>query len=199
MALAGWLALAGPLAAQRTEQADPPFRSVSPPVLALKTNLLYGAALTPNLGIEIGLGRRLTLDLSGGYNPGWNDDSGANSLEHWLVRTEIRYWFGDRFDGHFVGAQGLYTDFNLHGYPWFDLLKKDVRSDGTAFGGGLSYGYHWALARHWGLEFSAAFGGVWTDFREEACPSCTDRDAPRFKKTYFGPTGAGVKVIFLIP
>ncbi|MEG1935625.1 MAG: DUF3575 domain-containing protein, partial [Rikenellaceae bacterium] len=42
--------------------------------VAIKTNLLYGAAAyTPNLGLEIGLGRKTTLDISGGYNP-WNRD-----------------------------------------------------------------------------------------------------------------------------
>ena len=37
---------------------------------AVKTNLLYGGvARTPNLGVEIGLAPRWTLELSGSYNP----------------------------------------------------------------------------------------------------------------------------------
>ena len=40
--------------------------------IAIKTNLLYGGyTYTPNLSLEIGLGKRSTLDLGGGYNP-WN-------------------------------------------------------------------------------------------------------------------------------
>lgn len=39
--------------------------------IAIKTNLLYGGyTYTPNLSLEIGLGKRSTLDLGGGYNPG---------------------------------------------------------------------------------------------------------------------------------
>ena len=42
--------------------------------IAIKTNLLYGGyTYTPNLSLEIGLGKRSTLDLGGGYNP-WNLD-----------------------------------------------------------------------------------------------------------------------------
>ena len=38
--------------------------------IAIKTNLLYGAyTYTPNLSLEVGLGKRSTLDLGGGYNP----------------------------------------------------------------------------------------------------------------------------------
>ncbi|MDE5880159.1 MAG: DUF3575 domain-containing protein, partial [Muribaculaceae bacterium] len=36
--------------------------------VALKSNLLYDAILSPNLGIEIGLAPRWTLDLSGNVN-----------------------------------------------------------------------------------------------------------------------------------
>lgn len=41
-------------------------------LLGIKTNLLYGGvAFTPNLGVEIGLGKQTTLDIVAGYNP-WN-------------------------------------------------------------------------------------------------------------------------------
>lgn len=34
--------------------------------IAVKTNLLYWATSTPNIGFEFGLGKRTTLDLVGG-------------------------------------------------------------------------------------------------------------------------------------
>lgn len=37
--------------------------------VALKNNLVYDATTTPNLALEIGLGKKTTLDLYGGYNP----------------------------------------------------------------------------------------------------------------------------------
>ena len=39
------------------------------PKFAIKTNALYWATSTPNLGIEVGLAKKLTLDISGNYNP----------------------------------------------------------------------------------------------------------------------------------
>lgn len=41
------------------------------PKFALKTNLLYWATTTPNLGMEFTLGRKTTMDISGNYNF-WN-------------------------------------------------------------------------------------------------------------------------------
>ena len=36
---------------------------------AIKTNALYWATSTPNLGFEVGLAKKITLDVSGNYNP----------------------------------------------------------------------------------------------------------------------------------
>ena len=36
--------------------------------VALKTNLAYAATTTPNLGLELGLGKRSTLELGYGLN-----------------------------------------------------------------------------------------------------------------------------------
>lgn len=36
---------------------------------AVKTNVLYWATTTPNLGFEVGLGEKTSLELIGGYNP----------------------------------------------------------------------------------------------------------------------------------
>lgn len=36
---------------------------------AVKTNLLYDATTTMNLGVEFGLSPKWTLDVSGNYNP----------------------------------------------------------------------------------------------------------------------------------
>ena len=40
-------------------------------VVAVKTNLLYDAAATVNLGAEVAFNRHWTLDVSGNYN-GWD-------------------------------------------------------------------------------------------------------------------------------
>lgn len=58
---------------------------------AVKTNLLYDATTTMNLGVEFGLSPKWTLDVSGNYNP-WTF-SKNKKWKHWLVQPEARYWF----------------------------------------------------------------------------------------------------------
>ena len=41
------------------------------PRLTVKTNALYWATASFNAGLEVGLDRRITLEVTGGYNP-WN-------------------------------------------------------------------------------------------------------------------------------
>ena len=39
------------------------------PKFAIKTNALYWATTTPNLGFEVGLAKKITFDVCGNYNP----------------------------------------------------------------------------------------------------------------------------------
>ncbi|MDE6177021.1 MAG: DUF3575 domain-containing protein, partial [Paramuribaculum sp.] len=50
-----------------------PTSSVSAQDVAVKTNLLYDATATVNLGAEVGLARQWSFDLSGNFN-GWSVD-----------------------------------------------------------------------------------------------------------------------------
>ena len=68
--------------------------------VAVKTNALYWATSTPNLGFEVGLAKKITLDVSGNYNP-WKFGNDCQ-IKHWLVQPELRYWLHERFNGHFL-------------------------------------------------------------------------------------------------
>ena len=92
--------------------------------VALKTNTLMWATTTPNLGLEVALSPRYTLELSGSYNP-WTfkDDK---KMRFWLVQPELKYWFCEKSEGHFVGM-------HLHGAQYFGGFKKK-RYDGYLAG-----------------------------------------------------------------
>ena len=97
--------------------------------IGVKTNILYWATSTPNLGFEFGLGKRTTLDLAGGYNP-WTLDREANrKIRHWMVMPEFRYWLCERFNGHFFGVHSGYAFYNLSGVriPFRGKSTKDHR------------------------------------------------------------------------
>ena len=64
------------------------------PKFAIKTNALYWATSTPNLGFEVGLAKKITLDVSGNYNP-WKFGN-DRQIKHWLVQPELRYWLCER-------------------------------------------------------------------------------------------------------
>lgn len=88
--------------------------------VALKSNALFWGATTPNLGIEVACSPKVTIDLWGAYNP-WtfrND----KKMRFWLVQPEGKYWFCEKFEGHFVG-------FHLHGAQFFGGFKEK-RYDG---------------------------------------------------------------------
>ena len=70
--------------------------------IAVKTNALYDATATINLGVEIGLAPKWTFDLSGNLNS-WSKNK-QTKWKHWMAQPEVRYWFCDRFSRHFVGA-----------------------------------------------------------------------------------------------
>lgn len=186
----------------------------------LKTNLLYlGSTLTPNLTFECGLGARTSIEATAGYN-GWGNlwdgaasetaDDGktaiANSYKrranHTLIGARFRYWPRERFSGHFFGAGALFADYGVGQLDLPLLFKKEYQYDGNAIGVDITYGYLWRLNARWGVEFS--IGGGIVNFRYDK--SLIDRkadsyeliDKMRFKKTYFGPTSAGIKLVFTI-
>ena len=172
--------------------------------IAIKTNLLYGVgALSPNLSVELGIGQRTTLDLSGGYN--WfNLDGTKNNnqkLVHWMVQPEFRYFLNERFNGHFFGVHALYAEYNIGGYKLpmlFGKGSKAFRHEGNAVGGGFSYGYQLPLAKQWKVEFNLGVGYMRMKYDQYDCANCGQLQEKGKVKNYFGPTSAGISLIFLI-
>ena len=98
--------------------------------MALKTNLLYDATTTINLGYEIALNKKTTLDIWVNYNP-WTlghkwvglqesslpvDSESASEreikLKHLMIQPEVRWWLCEKFNGHFFGVHlhgGIYN------------------------------------------------------------------------------------------
>lgn len=163
------------------------------PGFAVKTNLLYAATTTPNLGVEIGLSEKYTLDISAGYNP-WTF-SNHKKLKHILVQPELRYWTCERFNGHFFGLHAHYAHFNVCDVK--PLTKKGYRYQGDLYGGGLSYGYHWILGNHWSLEATIGVGYAYIDYKKYECRDCGDKIKDSHKN-YFGPTKVGLNLIYVI-
>mgnify|MGYP002315872100 FL=1 len=154
--------------------------------VALKTNGLYWATTTPNVSVEVALSPKYTLELAGAYNP-WTfkDDK---KMRFWLVQPEVKYWFCEKFEGHFVGM-------HLHGAQFFGGFNKK-RYDGYLAGGGITYGYDWILSPHWNLEAAIGIGYARLWYKESPripCEKCYENK----HKNYFGPTKAAVSLIYV--
>ena len=165
--------------------------------VAVKTNLLYDATTTMNLGIEIGLSHHTTIELSGNYNPWSFADN--KKMKHWLVQPEFRYWTCEKFRRHFFGLHAIGGEFNAGGInlPFGNGSLRDHRYIGYLYGTGLSYGYHLMLGGRWGLEFTVGAGYARIHYREYALQNCTPR-LNMTDKNYFGITKAGLTLVFMI-
>lgn len=163
------------------------------PDYVVKTNALYLATTTLNLGVEIGLSKKFTLDISGNYNP-WSF-SDNKKLKHWLVQPELRYWLCERFNGHFFGLHGHYAEYNVGGIKMLGL--ENYRYEGNLYGAGISYGYHWLLNNRWSLEATIGVGYAHLDYDKYRCEKCGTKIKDD-TKDYWGPTKVGLSLIYIL-
>ena len=167
------------------------FGSLSSQV-GIKTNIIPDALLSPNLGVEIGLAPHWSLDLTGEINF-WSVNH--HTWKHWLAQPEARYWFCDRFAGHFLGFHALggqYNFGNLHNNITFlgSRFKNltDYRYQGWAAGAGIAYGYAWVLGKHWNLEAEIGIGWLYTRYDKFSCMDCGRKLESNRPHNYVGPT-----------
>lgn len=177
--------------------------------VAIKSNLLYDATTTPNLGVEIGIGGKSTLNLVYGLNP-WRFNSeshGKRFARHWVLMPEYRWWPCTRMTGHFFGVHAMVGELNVSnvnlplpgGFVSGINLReaaKDGRYQGPFAGVGVTYGYQWPLSRHWNLEaeIGAGYAHVWYD--RYPCGEC-GMSMERGGANYLGVTKVGVSLMYV--
>lgn len=162
--------------------------------VALKSDLLLWGTTTPNAAVEAALGNDFTLSATVAYNA-WKFSDNMK-LNLYLVQPEFRYWFCRPFEGHFVGVHTQYAHYNIGGISFISALKDRV-VQGDLYGGGLTYGYHWAIGERWGLEAVIGAGYMHLEYEKFRCAECDERIG-LFTQNFFGPTRAGVSVIYFL-
>ncbi|MDO5522461.1 MAG: DUF3575 domain-containing protein [Bacteroidia bacterium] len=164
----------------------------------IKTNIPYWFTATPNLGFEFALGEKVSLEVSGGFNPFKFGDT--KQLKHWVVWPELRYWPCETYNGHFFGFHAVGGQYNIGGWDLpIDRLAglKDRRYEGNALGAGLSYGYQWILSDRWGLEFTVGAGYARFNYDVHALGE-NGQKLGENKKNYFGPTKGALSIVYII-
>ena len=123
---------------------------------AVNSNLLLLSTQTYNLGAEITVGDHTTLGLSvfGNNKPNLKKDMRTIG-----VQPEFKYYFGGRpMYHHYVGIGLLAADYSI---KW-----GNRKYDGTAWGGGMTFGYVVSLSKRWNLDFHGGVGAIFSHHRE---------------------------------
>ena len=169
--------------------------------IGIKTNLLYDALLSPNIGLEFGLAPKWSLDVSGTVDFWTVNDK---RWRQWHVQPEARYWFCHRNTGSFIGLHAItgqynFGNLNFGGYNFLGTNLKqleDHRLQGFMAGAGIAYGYSWILDKHWNIEAELGLGWIWTRYDRFRCVGCGVRDVQDKVHNYVGPTKAAVSLIY---
>ena len=166
--------------------------------LAIKTNLLYLATTTPNIGAEVALGKKHTAQLYFGLNP-WKFSEGK-SIRHWVLQPEYRYWFCQSFNGWFVGAHLMGGEFNAGGvnlpFGLFDDFEHR-RYEGWYAGGGVTAGYQWPVSKHFNIEASMGLGYDYIKYDKFKCGECGEK-LKSSHTNYFGPTKLVLSLMYIL-
>lgn len=169
--------------------------------VGLKTNLLTDGFLSPNLGIEIGLAPKWTLEATYEGNFWTVND---HLWKHWFVQPEARYWFCERFAGHFLGLHAIGGEYNFGNITNnFKMLGSDFSSltdnrvQGWGAGAGIAYGYSWILGKHWNFEAEIGIGWIYTRYDKYPCAVCGTAIEKDQDHNYFGPTKAALSLVYL--
>ncbi len=172
--------------------------------MAVKTNLLYDAALIPNIGVEFYLkdGWSIGADWMYGW---WKKDR-----IHWYWRAyggdlTVRKWLGRKAEekplqGHHIGiyAQVLTYDFETGGRGYMGGKPGGTLFDQAHFGAGIEYGYSHPIARRLNLDFTIGVGYLGGKCYEYLPIDNHYVWQTTKQRRWFGPTKAEVALVWLI-
>lgn len=127
--------------------------------MALKSNLLYDAALMPSLELEYKFSDRWSAALEGNV-AWWKNDPKHKYYQILTIIPEVKYHFNpDRqWAGHYIGL--------FAGGGKYDLENggKGYRGEGGMLG--VSYNYVFNVSKHLSFEAGIGVGALYTRYKE---------------------------------
>lgn len=161
---------------------------IVPSALSLRANLLRWATLTPDLGLEWRINDNWGLLVNGCYTSWtWNFKNGRYAIRE--VSPEVRRYFGKMRRGY-LGAAFKAGQFNTK--------FGETGKQGDIIGGGLTGGFQLPLNKCLALDFSLGLGYIRADY--EKYTVINDVRVRRGKESgnWWGPTSAGVTLVWTI-
>ncbi len=163
--------------------------------LALKTNVLYDGAMTPNIGAEMAIND--TWSVAANWIFAW----WSNNHKHrfWRINVaevEGRYWLGNRSNYNFLEGQHLGYYFICGKYD-FERGHRGYQSD-FSINTGISYGYALKIANSWYIDFVLGIGYVGGRNKKYVPRGNAYCLVKRNTLSYFGPSKAEISIVWHI-
>ena len=128
------------------------------PRIALSSNLLSWATLAPNIGVEVYIGKKLSIAADGSYGM-WNYSHTHSSMQTWSVGGEARYWLQTRQ----YGFRRTYIGLSVRGGEYHHYNCSDGHR-GEALLAGLIAGYRFTLPGNWFFDAGLGLGYIHTRY-----------------------------------
>lgn len=154
--------------------------------LALRTNLLRWATLTPDIGIEWRINRNWSIQVNGSWTS-WSWDDSNRRYALWEVSPEVRYYIGKEKRGY-LGA--------MYHVGQFNYKFSDTGRQGDLMGGGITGGYWLKLNRSLSLDFSLGIGCTHADYDKYTVIDGVRVKRGKENKNCWGVNHAGITLVW---
>lgn len=155
---------------------------------AVRANLLRWATLTPDLGVEWRINSHVGIVANSTYTSWkWNNKERRYAL--WELNPEVRYYMGESKRGY-IGAMYKAGSFN---YKFTEKGKQ-----GDLMGGGITGGWQLKLNKELALDLSLGLGYVHADYEKYVVLDGVRVRCGKEDKNWWGPTQAGVTLVWTI-
>ena len=154
--------------------------------LFLRANLLRWATLTPDLGLEWRICPSWGIAVNGSWTSWtWSDKDRRYAL--WEVAPEIRYYMGEK-KAWYLGAMFKAGQFNYK--------LSETGKQGDLMGGGITAGYQLRLNKALALDFNLGLGYLNADYEKYEVIDGVRVRRGNETKDWWGPTNAGVTLVW---
>lgn len=168
------------------------------PHLILSTNMLYDAALVPNIGIGVRLNDRFTVWADWMY-AWWNN---RQHRRYWRIYggdIEMRMQLGqgksdNTFAGHRIGVYASIVTYDIQ----FGRSHTGVIGDKFNYAAGITYGYSLPVTRRLNIDFSIGIGYQWGRYLKQHLVDTHDVLLSTHNRRWFGPTRVEIGLTWLI-
>lgn len=178
-----------------------PIVTPKPLYMSLKTNMLYDAALLPNIGAELYVGSNLSVTANWMYG-WWNCDSRHHYWRAYGGDVGVRYWLSHvkPLTGHHIGVYGqmLTYDFEWGGKGYMGGVPGGSLWDKAHWGVGIEYGFALPIARRLNIDFTIGLGYLGGEYREYIpIDDCYVWQATKYRH-WWGPTKVEISLVWLL-